>query len=255
MTPGLPSAAPTTLETVAELRERLRGEARCQIVRDSILPRGLAQPWALRVDGTLAGYAGLWKEHYPGRLMDVVVLPEYQSATDALLGALIRASGAETIEWQSNLTEMATVAERAATDAGVEHLLFADGPETDLAPAGAVVRPRASVPVREGDPEGAFVVVHDGRLVAAGGILTHYNPPYGDLYMVVVESARGRGFGSFLVQELRRVARARGHVPAARCGPSNEASRRTLLRAGMVECGRLLSGRIADSYRGDRTGE
>ena len=52
-------ARPADLVEIADLRERYRREAGCQIVRDSILPRGLAAPYPVAVDGDIAGYAGL----------------------------------------------------------------------------------------------------------------------------------------------------------------------------------------------------
>ena len=67
-------------------------------------------------------------------------------------------------------------------------------------------------------------------IVATGGILTHYNPPYGDLYMEVDPAHRRQGLGSFLIQELKRTAYATGRVPAARCNVANTASRATLQR-------------------------
>jgi len=87
VTAGL-SAEPAALDVVAPLRERYRATAGCQIVRDSILPRGLAQPWALRVDGGLAGYAGIWTEHHPGRIMEFYVEPAHASRAELLLRAL-----------------------------------------------------------------------------------------------------------------------------------------------------------------------
>ena len=84
-----------------------------------------------------------------------------------------------------------------------------------------------------------------GRVVATGGFLCHYNPPYGDLYMEVAEHARRQGYGSYLIQELKRVCYEAGRLPSARCSPENEASRRTLERAGLLSCGRLLVGEVA----------
>lgn len=80
--------------------------------------------------------------------------------------------------------------------------------------------------------------------MATGGLLYHYNPPYGDIYMEVAEPFRLRGLGSYLVQELKRVCREGGHVPAVRCGTDNAGSRLTLQRAGMSPCGRIVSGRV-----------
>jgi GNAT superfamily N-acetyltransferase len=77
------------------------------------------------------------------------------------------------------------------------------------------------------------------------GVLCHYNPPYGDIFMSVAESFRRRGYGSYPVQELERVAYEMGKVPAARFNAANGASRATLQRAGLLQCARVLTGRIA----------
>ena len=79
-------------------------------------------------------------------------------------------------------------------------------------------------------------------MAASGGVLFHYNRPYGDIYLDVEEPFRRRGVGSFLVQELKRACYEGGHVPAARCNTGNVASQRTLQRAGFVPCGHILKG-------------
>jgi predicted GNAT family acetyltransferase len=62
--------------------------------------------------------------------------------------------------------------------------------------------------------------------------------------MAVHEAYRRRGFGSYLVQELKRVAYEQGKRPAARCNPDNTASRNTMQKAGLLPCGRILTGRV-----------
>ena len=65
--------------------------------------------------------------------------------------------------------------------------------------------------------------------------------------MEVAESHRRCGYGSYLVQELKRVAYEMGRIPAARCNASNVASRATLQKAGMLPCARMLAGALAPS--------
>jgi GNAT superfamily N-acetyltransferase len=84
----------------------------------------------------------------------------------------------------------------------------------------------------------------DALLAASHAVGIEYNRPYGDIYMDVEEPFRRRGLGSFLVQELKRVCYAGGHVPAARCNTGNVASRRTLQKAGFVPCGHILTGSV-----------
>ncbi len=92
---------------------------------------------------------------------------------------------------------------------------------------------------------GEWIIEAGGEVAATGGILFHYNVPYGDIYMEVAEPFRRRGYGSYLVQELKRTCYEMGRVPAARCNVSNVASRATLQKAGFLPCARILSGVIS----------
>jgi GNAT superfamily N-acetyltransferase len=94
------------------------------------------------------------------------------------------------------------------------------------------------------DASAEWMIESDGVGVATGGVLCHYNPPYGDLFMAVCESHRQQGYGSYLVQELKRIAYELGKIPAARCNVTNTASRKTLQKAGMLPCGRILLGDV-----------
>ena len=85
----------------------------------------------------------------------------------------------------------------------------------------------------------------DGAVAAKGGILFHYNPPYGDIYMEVMEKFRKHGLGSYLVQELKRECYKLGAIPCARCDPTNVVSRKTLQRAGFVPFAHILNGILA----------
>jgi GNAT superfamily N-acetyltransferase len=62
--------------------------------------------------------------------------------------------------------------------------------------------------------------------------------------MEVHESYRRRGFGSYLLQELKKICYEMGKIPAARCNVANVASRKTLEKAGLLPCGRILTGTV-----------
>jgi hypothetical protein len=47
----------------------------------------------------------------------------------------------------------------------------------------------------EREPPGNWVLEADHGIVATGGILFHYNVPYGDIFMEVDRSFRQRGYG------------------------------------------------------------
>jgi GNAT superfamily N-acetyltransferase len=96
-------------------------------------------------------------------------------------------------------------------------------------------------------PVGDWVIDVAGVVVATGGLMFHYNPPYSDIYMEVAPAWRERGIGAFLVQELKRVSYEMGKTPAARCPAWNVASRRTLQRAGMAACAWIIAGTLRPS--------
>ena len=64
--------------------------------------------------------------------------------------------------------------------------------------------PRGALKSAQDKPNEEWVVECDGHIVASGGLLFHDNPPYGDVFMEVEERYRQQGFGSYLVQELKR---------------------------------------------------
>ena len=104
------------------------------------------------------------------------------------------------------------------------------------------------------EPVGDWLLEFGGRIVATGGVLNHYNRPYGDIFMEVHPDFRRRGFGSYLVQELKAECRRAGSVPAARTRPTNLASRRTLERAGFAPCARLIWGDVLGQAQAVMTG-
>ena len=224
---------------VRALRDAYRREARCQIVRDSVLERGLADAYLMFRGGEVAGYGGVWNEHAPGRVMEFLVLPDHRADRTALLRAFVEASGATQLEAQTNIPAMDALLEDFATDIRAEHVLFQDGSATNLEFPDARIRPRTPGDVA---PDGEWIVDVAWRPVAAGGILRQCNPPYADLYLEVIPEMRGQGLGSFFVQELRRICQAEGLTAAARCAPDNAGARRALTRGGLVESGMLRAG-------------
>lgn len=229
---------------VEPLRELYRHEAHCQIIHDSALARGIADAYVILVDDRIAGYAGVWNEYHPGRVMEFYTQPHVRPYALPMFHELLAVSRATHIEAQTNMPLMRTMLDDCAGNIVEEKILFEDGSATSLeCPAGGF-RPAAPDDRRS---DGEWVIEVDGAVVAAGGILCHYNPPYGDIYMEVSEPARRQGFGSYLVQELKRVCYEAGKRPAARCDPFNVASRRTLEKAGFLPCGRLLAGEVSGS--------
>lgn len=242
---------PVAPEEVRPLRELHRQEMNCQIVMDSWHGRGWTDSYLLRLDGRTVGYGlvGGIRAEPRNIIMEFYVLPAHRAAALPLFRRLIAASDARTIEAQTNDLLLTLMLFDCASRIESSRILFRDALTTRLSVPGARFRRAAEadqeqIVRQELDPEAEWVVEADGAVAAAGGILFHYNIPYGDLYMAVAEPFRQRGYGSYLVQELKRTCYEMGRVPAARCNVSNTASRATLQKAGMLPCARVVTGVI-----------
>jgi GNAT superfamily N-acetyltransferase len=236
---------------VRELQEAwLRGMS-AQVVHWSWHARGFLDLFAVRAGGDTVGYGavGAVSPEPHDIVKEFHLAPSARTHAPAMFRRLVAESGARWIEAQTNDALLCDLLRAHATDVSEQHLLFEDGWTTSLTCDGARLEPlspetRARVFAHEVEPVGDWGVVVAEEVVATGGLLTHYNRPYADLFMEVAAPYRRRGYGSWLVQELKRVAVAAGHVPAARCRPRNVASARTLERAGMVKRAAILRGRL-----------
>lgn len=246
-------AALTAAPAVRSLRTRYRQEMNCQIVKDSIHTRpGWAMTYALGLEDSLVGFGtvavgGPWTGK--PTILEFYVLPDHRGRAFDLFEAFLDASGARLMEIQSSDALLAVMLHTYAHQTTSEAIVFRDAITTTLPANGAVVQPltsekevRASIAERQGGPE--FLLHVDGKPAGKGGILFHYNRPYGDVYMEIEASFRRRGFGAYLVQELKRQAYEIESIPAARCNRDNRPSRKTLQRAGFIPYAHILNGAI-----------
>ncbi|MFO0959242.1 MAG: GNAT family N-acetyltransferase [Isosphaeraceae bacterium] len=242
--------SPVPGEETLALRELHRHEMHCQMLRDSWHERGWTDSYLLRIGGRVVGYGLVGGIGLDPRdiVVEFYVLPASRGRALPLFRRLIEASGARTIETQSNDLLLTLMLFDCAQEIRSDVVLFRDAIETDLAaPPGATFRGIDAVDrdrlVAAGlDADAGWMIEADGSPVAAGGLLFHYNPPYGDIYMETAGSSRRRGYGSYLVQELKRACYRMGKIPSARCDATNDASRATLQKAGMHPCARKLVG-------------
>jgi GNAT superfamily N-acetyltransferase len=247
------TATPTSPGAVLPLRIRYRTEMNCQIVHDSLHRRaGWTSTYALHLDETSAGFGsvaigGPWTGK--PTIFEFYVLPLHRGRAFDLFESLLDASGARLMEIQSNDLLLAAMLHTYAREIWSEAIVFHDGVTTALPSNGAILEQvtpdeetRVAIAERQGGIEWRLQV--DDVVAATGGILFHYNEPYGDIYMEVAEPFRRRGLGAYLVQELKRIAYELGSIPCARCGRDNVPSRKTLQKAGFVPYAHMLNGTI-----------
>lgn len=250
------SAQPISGQDLRSWRERYRGETKGQIVHGSLHGReGWTRSHVLCAGGAACGYgSGALSGPWDGRptVFEYHVAPEHRSRAFALFEALLAASGARHFEVQSNDGLLTVMLHAYGRDVVSEKIVSEDRIATVLGGGGALrvretteAEDRACIARRQGGS--IWRLKLGGSAVARGGTNFHYNPPYADVYMEVDAGSRRRGLGSYLVQELKRVAYELGQIPCARCDTANLPSRRTLLRAGFAPCGHILLGRIAEA--------
>ena len=245
------SANLIALEAIMTWRRFYREEMNCQIIHDSIHSRaGWSLEYCLNDGNSKLGYGsvavgGPWKTK--PTVYEFYVDPAYRTRVFDIFLALLQTSGAVAIETQSNDPLLTIMLHTFGRGILCESILFEDMCRTTYAPADAVFRLATAADGLDIRPEQLAshgVIEVKEKVVATGGILFHYNRPYGDIYMEVKEPFRRHGLGTYLVLELKRVCYEGGSVPSARCNPTNVASRKTLQKAGFVPCGNILSGSV-----------
>ena len=245
-----PSATECALHDVLRWRDLYRQEMNCQVTKDSIHSRdGWSREFLLRLGQTPVGYgsvaiAGPWNGK--PTIYEFYVVPQARARLFDLFEALLSAGGAAAIETQSNDPLLGVLVHVFGSGVTSESILFHDRLTTHHPPpGGAVLRPATAddapeIAARKLDERADWLLEVEGNIAATGGVLFHYNRPYGDIYMSVAEPLRRRGLGSYIVQELKRISYETGNVPAARCNLTNIPSRKTLQKAGFVPCGHIL---------------
>lgn len=247
------SAVPTSVTEILSMRDAYRAEMRSQIVHDSLHARaGWTQSYLLKLGDVTVGYGsnligGPWKG--TRTVFEFYLEPRQRPRAFDLFEALLAASDATAILSQTNDSLLTAMLHTYAGPLTSDRIVFQDYVTTAHPSGGATFR--KATKADEGrifehhrEPVGDWVIEFEGTIIATGGVLFHYNRPYGDLFMETAEPFRRRGFGSYLVQELKRACYELGSVPCARCSPTNIPSRRTLQKAGFVPCAHILEGPV-----------
>lgn len=256
------SAVLTPASAIAELREKYRTEMACQIVHDSLHSReGWTSPFILKLDDKTVGYgslviAGPWKGSRT--LFEFYVLPRARTRSFDLFSALVETSHATAILAQTNDALLTPMLHTWCPRTASEKIIFTDAVTTTFSTAEIRFRKLThedskGIFAHTREPVGQWGLDLAGQIIGTGGFLHHYNRPYTDIFMEIAPAHRRKGYGTFLVQELKRVCREAGNVPAARCDTADIASRRTIQKAGFAPCAHLLSGQISSQEQADRS--
>jgi GNAT superfamily N-acetyltransferase len=178
-------------------------------------------------------------------IFEFYIIPSYRKLASTAFLELLQISKASFLECQSNDLLLTTLLYEHGKSISSDVILFGENITSDLKPDKILFRKRTEIDVvfdHKSEPVGDYILEADQEVVATGGFLLHYNIPFADLYMEVREDCRKKGFGSFLIQELKKQCYLTGRIPAARTGMDNIASRATLTKAGLKIVGCMLIG-------------
>lgn len=226
-------------------------EANFQFIHNSFHQRGWSDCYSLSVNDMTVGYGatcgqGNWATER-NTIFEFYIIPAYRKLAGFIFPELIKVSGVSFIESQSNHFLQVDMLYEFAENIHAGAVLFEDYVATQYEIPGAVFRMRKeNEPIfeHEVEGEGDYVLEINGAIVASGGYLLHYNLPYSDLYMEVKEDCRRKGYGSYILQEIKKASYKAGRQTAARCNVDNKVSKMTLLKAGLRVCGYSLTGHI-----------
>jgi GNAT superfamily N-acetyltransferase len=219
-----------------------------QIRYNATHERGRSSLYSFVMDGIPIGYAAIKGKNEPTDrdcIFEFFLLPAHRKWASLAFQQLILFTQATYIECQSNDGFITPLLYEFAEQIRTEVILFEDLQVSDLKIPDVTFRPYNDddkVFEHQSEPLGDYVLVWNNSVVATGGFLLHYNRPFADLYMEVQVKHRGKGLGSYLLQEVKKACYLAGRVPAARCDWGNKASRACLEKAGMGVCGFVLEG-------------
>jgi hypothetical protein len=224
-------------------RRLFLAETKFQFIYNKCHGAGWTDDYIFKLDKVPVGYGSIWgKEKREDRdtICEFFLDSPFRKHARQVFAKFIKTSGAGSVQFQTNDMLLAGMAFESVRNINTEAILFETAYETTFIIEGAQF-----VKIEDPGEWNSYCIQKHGEVVATGGFVWNYNFPYIDMYYEVMENSRKQGYGALITQELKKEAYRLGRVPAARCNVDNQASRATLLKAGMSICGYMLIGEVA----------
>ncbi len=244
------SAIKTNLQEILPLRNLFLQENNFQIRYNAQHERGWSDSYLITHNEEKIGYGAIaGNDKIPDRdsVFEFYIIPSFRKLASPAFLELICASKASYIICQSNDLLLSSLLFEFAQNINADTILLQEDFKSSVYIENIIFRKRSDNDIvfeHKAEPVGDYVLELNKEVVATGGFLLHYNMPFADLYMEVREDCRRKGFGSYLIQEIKKQCYLAGRVPAARTGLKNIASRKTLIKAGFKISGFMLLGSI-----------
>jgi RimJ/RimL family protein N-acetyltransferase len=237
----------TRSKYIQHLRQLFLHENNFQFIYDKCHYYGWADVYIITNNEATIGYGAIWgtdKREMRDTIFEYYILPPWRQYCSSIFEMLFKVTYPSFIECQTNDKLLSSMLFEYAKNINTEAILFEDHFQSNFQIPGVQFGRNAGEGNKD-DDAGGYLLQYEGEIVATGGFMLNYNFPYADIYMDVKENYRGKGYGSLMVQELKKEIYRIGRVPAARCNINNHASKATLLKAGFKPCGFRLKGTIS----------
>ncbi len=223
-------------------RRLFLAETKFQFIYNKCHDAGWVDVYLFKFNEISIGYGSVWgkdKRENRATICEFFLDQPFRKYARHIFDQFIKISCAGFVECQTNDTLLASMALESAKNINAEAILFETAFETAFTIPGAQFIKSLS-----SEDWNAYSIQKDGEIVATGGFIWNYNFPYIDIYYEVKENFRNMGYGTLLMQELKREAYRLNRIPAARCNVKNQASKALLLKAGMRICGYIIIGEL-----------
>ncbi|MDQ2744443.1 MAG: GNAT family N-acetyltransferase [Chloroflexota bacterium] len=261
---------PTTVDQVADLRFLYARELDDVIRYEREIRQGRARIYGVLNGGALIGYGILHGEGEDrSTVVEFFLLPQNRRHTVPVFDHFTRVTEAVGVQARTTDAGLVLLLHERTHDIVPGNFYFHDAENThhpvpgircraithgDLDVIAPIMTTSEGWPFEVPDREtlAVWIVSNEGWLLeddegiaGIGAILHGYNAPFASIGMVVMKRARRRGYGTCLIEELKRETYDMGKIPRADCDPWNAASRATLLRAGFLVNARALRGTLS----------
>ena len=233
----------TTYSAISHLRNDFLDEVNIQFVLDKCYRYGWADAYGFYINQELVGYGSVWgkdKREDRDTVFEFYVVPQHRDLEEQFFINFCHTSNVPYIECQTNDKLLYPLFKKYTSNISTDAILFADHHSTHF----QIPNVRLEKREQPNSDDNHYVLINNAEEVGEGGFMINYNFPYADIYYSIHEQHRRKGFGTFFVQELKAEVYKQNRIASARCNPSNIASKATMLKAGMIVCGKRLSGEI-----------
>ena len=234
------------LQEITPFRILFLHENNFQFVHNKCHEYGWADVYLFTIIDMKAGYGCVWglnKRTDRDTVFEFYLLPTFRKYADIFFTKLCLIAEVTYIQSQTNDLLLTALVYQYSRNIFAESILFKDSFQTNFICNDVVFEKVVEKKNEHPDAREYLLTLH-GEEIANGGLMLNYNKPYADLYYEVKEPHRNKGYGAYMIQELKKQAYLMNCVPAARCNVDNIISKTILLKSGFTICGCIIEGEI-----------